>query len=202
MKQYTGISVYRYTGTTALCPTLVTGTPCYSYIASACGCRLDAGTRVDWYTGSPVHKYTGTSVHRCTGTHVHQYTGIPVYWHTDTPGHQYTGTPKRRHNGTLEHRGTGTLMPWYTSTLVYQYTGAPVQKHTGTPPNLTGTVSRPIQPGRSAHKIRGHGKLQIGQYPLTDRIHGGKGWNSRRIATPSFATESTWLIQTLLWPTR
>merc|ERR1712107_910351 len=54
MKQYTGISVYRYTGTTALCPTLVTGTPCYSYIASACGCRLDVGTRVDWYTGSPV----------------------------------------------------------------------------------------------------------------------------------------------------
>ena len=156
----------------------------------------------DWYTGSPVHKYTGTSVHRCTGTYVHRYTGIPVYWHTDTPGHQYTGTPKRRHNGTLEHRGTGILTPWYTSTLVYQYTGTPVQKHTGTPPNLTGTVSRPIQPGRSAHKIRGHGKLRIGQYPLTDRIHGGKGWNSRRIATPTFATESTWLIQTLLWPTR
>ena len=31
MKQYTGISVYRYTGTTVLYPTLVSSPPCYSY---------------------------------------------------------------------------------------------------------------------------------------------------------------------------
>merc|ERR1712023_431097 len=146
-------------------------------------------TQVQGWTGTPVHLYTSTRAHRYTGALVHMYTNTLVY--------RYTGTPIPRDTNTLEHRGTGILTPWYTSTLVYQYTGTPVQKHTGTPPNLTGTVSRPIQPGRSAHKIRGHGKLQIGQYPLTDRIHGGKGWNSRRIATPTFATESTWLIQTL-----